>query len=181
MATKSKTSKTVSKSAANTADETIETKTQNIVPKDVDLNQYITVKNGFHGMLVYKSSKTGELFEWDSFGSEQEMELRELKSAKNSAKSFFINNWFMFDDEYAWVIDYLGLRQYYKHFLSVDNFDDIFKKTPQQLKAAIAELSAGQKSSLMYRAYELISDGTLDSIKQINAIEEALGIELIEK
>lgn len=180
MATKSKTSKTKT-ATATTADENIESKTQQIIPKDVDLNQYIPVKNGFHGVLVYRSSKTGELFEWDAFGSEQEMELRELKSAKNSAKAFFINNWFMFDDEYAWVIDYLGLRQYYKHFLSVDNFDDIFKKTPAQLKAAIAELSAGQKSSLMYRVFELISEGKLDSIKQINALEEALGIELIEK
>ena len=68
-----------------------------IVPKDIDMNQYVIVRNGFHGRLVYKSSRTGEKFVWDGFGTEQEMELKELRNAKNTSKGFFKNNWFMFD------------------------------------------------------------------------------------
>ena len=98
-----------------------------IVPKDVDPNQYITVRNGFQGRLIYISKKTGETFEWDGFGEEQEMELRELKAAKNSYnKAFYSNNWFMFNPEDEWVIDYLGVRQYYKNAVNVDEFDDMF-------------------------------------------------------
>lgn len=152
-----------------------------IVPKDIDVNQYITVRNGFHGMLVYKSARTGELFEWERFGDEQIMELRELKNAKSTAKKFFMNNWFLFDDEYAWVIDYLGVRQYYSKQISIDGFDDIFKLSPEKLRETVSAMSDGLKSSVAYRAFELMAAGEIDSIKQIRALEDALGFELTEK
>lgn len=150
-----------------------------IVPKDVDPSQYIIVRNGFQGILVYKSSRTGEVYKWDSFGAEQEMELRELRNAKNSAKAFFINNWFMFDED--WVVDWLGVRQYYKNAIPIDSFDDIFKLTPAKLKEAVSLLSKGQKRSVGYRATELIKSGEIDSRKKISALEEALGVSLTEE
>lgn len=150
-----------------------------IIAKDIDIHQYITVRNGFQGRLIYRSPKTRELFVWDSFGAEQEMELLELRNAKNSAKKFFINNWFMFEDE--WVVDYLGLKQYYQHALNIEDFDDIFKMSPSDIKKTINELSPGQKKSVAYRAKTLIDEGAIDSIKAINVIEDALGIELIER
>lgn len=58
------------------------------VKKDLNPNMMVTVKNGFNGTLVYKSKRTGEVFVWDSFGSEQEMELQDLKSAKNTYKAY---------------------------------------------------------------------------------------------
>lgn len=151
-----------------------------IVPKEVDLNTYITVYNGFQGGLVYKSRRTGETFKWDRYGSEQEMELKELKNAKNTHKQMFINNWFMFSKEDSWVIDYLGLNQYYKNAVSIDEFDNIFKLSPAKLKAAIGEMSKAQQKSVLYRASRLIESGEIDSRKTIAALEEALGVQLIE-
>jgi len=150
-----------------------------IVAKDIDPEQYVIVRNGFQGRLLYKSPRTGEKFVWSSFGSEQEMQLRELRNAKNSRKKFFINNWFMFDE--SWIVDYLGVKQYYKNAISIDKFDDIFKKSPEEVKKIIKGLSKGQKKSVAYRATELISSGEIDSMKMVSALEEALGIELIEK
>lgn len=155
--------------------------TGRIVPKEIDLHQYITVKNGFHGTLVYKSSRTGEIFMWDEFGAEQEMELQELRNAKSTSKSFFINNWFMFGDEFKWVIDYLGLGQYYRNAVDVEHFDEIVNQTPAVIKKTVKEMSDGQKQSLAYRAHEMIVNGEIDSRKVIAALEEALGIDLIEK
>ena len=152
-----------------------------IVPKEVDLNTYITVYNGFHGILNYRSKRTGELFSWESFGDDKQIELRELKDAKSSNKKMFINNWFMFDKDDSWVIDYLGVKQYYKHAIAIDEFDNIFKLTPAKLKAAIKEMSDGQKKSVLYRAATLIASGDIDSRKTIAALEEALGVELIEQ
>lgn len=153
-----------------------------IIPKDVDPNQYVTVRNGFQGRLIYISKKTGEVFEWDGFGEEQEMELRELKAAKNSYnKSFYTNNWFMFNEEDDWVIDYLGVRQFYKNAISVDDFDDIFDLPANELKKKINSLPEGQKKAVEYRARVLIGEQKIDSLKQISALEDALGIELIEK
>lgn len=152
---------------------------EKIIPKDIDLNQYITVRNGFHGRLVYKSSRTGEKFVWDRFGAEQEMELKELRNAKNSRKGFFRNNWFMFDDD--WVVDYLGVRQFYKNAVRIEDFDTIFSKPAAEIKKIVGSMSVGQKKSVAYRAFEMIANGEIDSRKTISALEESLGIELIEK
>lgn len=149
------------------------------IPRKIDNEQLIVVKNGFQGTLVYRSSRTGEVFVWDSFGSEQEMELRELKSAKNTYKKFFINNWFMFDDD--WVVDYLGLKQYYKNAIPVSEFDSIFEKPADELGDFIKGLSDGQRQSVAYRAKQLIAEKKIDSLKTIDALQDALNIELIEK
>lgn len=152
-----------------------------LTPKDVDINQYITVKSGFQGKLVYKSPRTGEKFVWENLGAEQELELKELRSAKASSdgKKFFVNNWFMFDDE--WVLDFLGVRQYYKNAIRLEDFDDFLLQPAATLKKSIQNLSPGQRKSIAYRAMQMITDGEIDSRKTISVLEEALGIELVEK
>lgn len=155
-----------------------EEKKQYTVKKNLDPSMYVTVKNGFNGTLVYKSRKTGEQFIWQSFGDEQDMELAELKAAKNSYKSFFINNWFLFDDPE--IVEWLGMGQYYKHALNSESFDKLFSKSPEEIEATINELSDGQKKSVIYRAKQLIASGEIDSLKVINALEKSLSVELIE-
>lgn len=150
-----------------------------IIPREIDDNQYVTVRNGFHGTLVYVSKRTGERFVWDEFGSEQDMELRELKNAKNSRKQFFVNNWFMFDE--SWIPKYLGMERFYKDAVSIEDFDDIFKMKPKELTKRIAAMSDGQKKSAAYRASELISQREIDSLSVIETLENALGVQLMEK
>lgn len=161
--------------------ESVETNTKPVIPKDVDPNQIITVINGFHGRLTYESPRTHEVYHWDEFEDEQEIELRELRNAKSSAKKFFINNWFMFNEDDAWVIDYLGLSQYYKNSISLKEFDSIFTKTPSEMEKVISKLSTGQKKSVAYRARQLVLAGEIDSNKAIAMLEKALGIELVER
>lgn len=150
-----------------------------IVPKDIDPEQYVTVRNGFQGRLVYVSKHTGERFVWDQFGAEQEMELRELKNAKNSYKKFFENNWFMFDED--WIVDYLGVQRFYRNAVRIEDFDEIFQKDAKTISEIISDMSGGQKKSVAYRARVLISDGAIDSNKAITALEESLGVELVER
>lgn len=148
------------------------------VKKNLDPGMYVTVKNGFNGTLVYKSKKTGERFIWEAFGDEQEIELAELKAAKNSYKSFFVNNWFLFDDPE--IVEWLGMNQYYKYALNSDSFDKLFEKSPEEIEKTVSTLSNGQKKSVAFRAKQLIAEGTIDSIKVITALEKSLSVELIE-
>lgn len=150
-----------------------------IIPKDIDPDQYVTVRNGFQGKLVYISKHTGERFVWDQFGAEQEMELRELKNAKNSYKKFFENNWFMFDED--WIVDYLGVQRFYRNAVRIEDFDEIFQKDAKTISEIISDMSDGQKKSVAYRARVLIADGAIDSNKAITALEESLGVELVER
>lgn len=163
----------------NEATEVSATTRKKISAKDIDMTQFVVVRNGFQGRLIYKSPRTGERFIWDEFGAEQEMELRELRNARNSAKKFFINNWFMFDED--WIIDFLGVKQFYKNAVSIDDFDSVFSKPADEIKTIIGDMSNGQKRSAAYRARQLIAAGEIDSNKAIAALEEALGTELIER
>lgn len=188
--TRSKVSKTISNTSEPRAVDTdiareestverTERKPQYKVKRDLDPNMIITVKNGFQGRLIYKSRRTQERFEWESFGDEQDMDLQELKNAKNASKAFFENNWFLIDDPE--VLEYLGVTQYYKYALNFNSFDDLFKMDADDIKKTIFRLSVGQKKSVAYGAKQLISDGIIDSIKVISALEDSLSIELIDR
>lgn len=174
------TNNTSQKARTTEQNEVVDTTTKKkLSAKDIDMHQYVTVRNGFQGRLFYKSSRTGEKFVWDGFGSEQEMELLELRNAKNSKKQFFINNWFMFDED--WIVDFLGVQQYYRNAVSVNQFDDIFANGADKIKEIVGGMSAGQKRSAAYRARQLIADGIIDSNKAITALEESLGVELVDR
>ena len=168
-----------STAAERPAAEVHETTKKPVVPKEIDPNQIITVRNGFQGRLVYKSKRTGERWSWESFGAEQDMELSELKNARNSNKKYFINNWFMFDED--WVIGYLGMRQYYKNSLNIQDFDQLFKKPVGEIEDIISKLSEGQRKSVAYRAKQLIAEEEIDSNRVINTLEKCLGVELVER
>lgn len=170
----------VSKVETVVAEPTVFVEEVHIEPKKIDPNQIITVYNGFHGAMYYRSRKTGELYQWDGFGDEQDMELSELKNAKSSSKKHFINNWFMFDEDDAWVIEYLGVGRYYKNAVSIDGFDDIFTKSPAEIAEIVNGMSAGQKRSAAYRAQQMIEGGEIDSMKKISVLENCLGVELVE-
>lgn len=171
---------------AETADATVNqeptsTEKVKIVPKEIDLNQTITVHNGFQGKLIYVSKRTGEVYEWHEFGAEQEIELKELRNAKNSNRDFFENNWFLFEEKDAWVIDFLGVQYYYKNAINLEDFDELFTKTAPEIEEIISKLSDGQKTSVGYRARQLVANGGIDSLSVISVLENGLGIELVER
>lgn len=149
------------------------------VKKNLDPATIVPVRNGFQGKLVYRSRRTGEEWIWNEFGDEQDIELSELKNAKNTYKRFFTDNWFMIDDPE--IIEYLGVEQYYRNALTVDGFDELFEETPDVIADRVAKLSGGQKRSVIYRAKQLIAEGGIDSLSVISALERSLGVELIER
>lgn len=141
----------------------------------------IVVRNGFQGTLIYISPRTNEKYVWEKFGDELEIELRELRNIKNSTKAFYENNWFMFPEEYSWVVDYLGLNAYYKNALQIEDFDEIFNKSPEEVQKIVENLSAGQKKSLSYKARLMIAEDKIDSLKLIDVLEKSLGVALVER
>jgi hypothetical protein len=141
-------------------------------------DDYVTVRNGFDGRLVYKSSKTGEKFVFERFGDEHDMEIQELKKARNDAKKFFANNWFLIDDPE--VIEYLGLSEYYKNAFSYDEFDQLADMTADEIAERMTKVSEGQKIAIAHHARRMIAEGKIDSMRAITALEKGLGVQLIE-
>ena len=89
MATETKTKSKTTKAAP--VEEVVEEVRKPIIAKDIDLSQLIVVRNGYQGRLVYKSPRTHEKFVWPEFGTEQMIELMELRNAKNTYKKYFVS------------------------------------------------------------------------------------------
>ena len=85
----------------------------------------------------------------------------------------------MFDE--PWVVDYIGMSQYYKFAISIQDFDKLFEKPAAEIGKIISKLSDGQKKSVAYRAKQLIAEDGIDSNRTIAALEKHLGTELIER
>ena len=65
--------------------------------------------------------------------------------------------------------------------MSVNQCDDIFANGADKIKEIVCGMSAGQKRSAAYRARQLIAEGAIDSNKAITALEESLGVELVDR
>lgn len=182
MATTKKTTTTKAKATVDTAVETKveEVVSKTIIPKEVDVTMEIPVRSAYQGDMSY-INRHGEIYEWKEFGDVQYLELAELRIAKNTAKKFFVKNYFTFDEGYEWVPEYLGIGGLYKNCLSADRFDDLFDEPIEKMQKDIYSMTDAQKETVKYRAYALIENGTIDSRKVISALEECLGVELVEK
>lgn len=144
--------------------------------RDFRPDEYVTVRNGYDGCLIYRSSKTGEKFVFENFGDTHDIEIQELKKARNDAKAFFRNGWFLIDDPD--VITYLGLGEYYKNAFTYEDFDKLAEMTPEEISEKIAKVSPGQRETIAHRARTMIADGRIDSHRAIAALEQGLGVQL---
>lgn len=171
---------TTRKVEANTerVERTVEKKPETKKRRTFQHDEYVTVRNGFQGKLVYKSSRTGEKYVFEKFGDEHEMEIQELKKARNDSKKFFESNWFLIDDPE--VIDYIGVREYYKDALTYDEFDKLQDMTAEEISERLSNVSEGQKISIAHHARALVKEGKIDSIKAITVLEKCLGVGLVD-
>lgn len=102
-------------------------------------------------------------------------------AAPQRHKKFFDHNWFVFDEEYDWVIDFLGVRAFYNNIINLEGIDALLKKTPKKIEKELATLTNGQKRTVAYRAMEMIRNKEIDSLSVIEVLEKGLGIALVER
>lgn len=151
--------------------------------KKIPLDTMIPCRSGVQGILVYVSKKIiGYSIEWDAYGSVEYLELSELLSMKNTSKSFYVNNWIFFEDteEYSAVdiYEFLEVTKYFENAIIGEDLDNIFLKTPKEITKIVSKLSRGIKDTIAAKARILIDAKELDSTNRIEALEEALDVEL---
>lgn len=148
----------------------------------------VVVQSNVHGGLIFINRRTGDKTEWDNFGDKQTLTMGDLRSMKGSQRAFFENNWIFVDsiDEEGYedvtpedVYKALLVTQYYKESLTPDNFGALFRMKPEEIKTRARRLSEDGRTNLIVAANDAIRNGTLDSLRSIRAIEEALNCELV--
>lgn len=149
----------------------------------------VVVQSNVHGALIFINRRTGDRTEWDHFGDKQTLTMGDLRSMRGSQRGFFENNWIFVDrvDEDGYeditpedIYKTLMVTQYYKDTLTPDNFNEFFNLSATEIKDRIYRMSAAAKTNLIVAANDGIRNGTLDSLRAIHAIEEALSCELVK-
>jgi hypothetical protein len=148
----------------------------------IPLDTLVPCRSGVQGTLIYISKKiNGYQIEWDSYGSVEYVELGELLSMRNTSRSFYVNNWIFFEDtdDYSAleIYEFLEVSKYYENAILGEELDEIFNKSPEDIKKIVSKLSKGVKETVAAKAKSLIDSGELDSGNRIKALEEALNVE----
>ena len=144
---------------------------------DIPLTRRVLCKSSVPGKLIYVSQRqAGYRIVWNDIGSEEYVEFGELLSMRNTQPKFFSNCWIIPQDED--VIKRLNIQDYYKNMFDVDNVDSFFDKPTKQFKEDLQKVPKGVGDAIVKKAMEKIDNGTLDSMKKIQAIEDTFKIEL---
>ena len=191
MATRNSTAKKTTSPAKKIAEDvvSVETTKAPVVKKAVKLDDsvLISVKSNTFGGLLFVNPRTGDKTEWSGCGDVQTLTMGDLRAMKGTQRAFFENQWIFivgvdesgYDDVTAEdIYKNLMVTQYYKNILDPDNFIEIFSWEPHRIKETISMMSDGAKMNLVVAANTCIEDGTLDSLRKIQVLEECLGCEL---
>jgi len=82
--------------------------------------------------------------------------------------------------EDANVLRKLGVERYYKNALTTENFDEVFKWTPDEIREKVPKMSEGMRDSIRIRAKEMLKADQLDSRAMIKALNDVLDCDLEE-
>jgi len=130
------------------------------------------------GKVLYKSKKTGAEWVLTEYGDTDQIEVSELITMKNAHPRYLKEPWLMIlDDD---VVNYLGLSKLYKNVLDPDELDELFKISNKKFEKILKDAPRGMKQLIVGTAKQKLENGTFDSIKKKELIEETFGIELSE-
>lgn len=140
------------------------------IPKAPNMDELIRVISLRPNPLTYASrTQIGYELQWDEYGSEQWIEYRELINMKNSQSAFFKKNWIICDME---VLQALRVDMHYKNMIDVDNLEELFEKTVEEIKHIISISSDGVKQLIFDKALNMYKNDELDSIKIKTMLKE---------
>lgn len=148
--------------------------------KKVEPTDEVTVVSCYYGGLKYRNKNTGYVAEWGQFGDSVIMTVGELSAMRNGQRAFFENQWILLTGDNAdAVISYLQLDKYYQDITSVQDIDNLFLGTPDELPGVLARFSPSAKETIARRAHEKIENKELSDINVIRALESSLGFDLL--
>ncbi len=150
-----------------------------LAEKKFDMTTPIRCRSVRQNDLIYKATN-GIIYTWNGFGDIRELPYQEVLSMKSRRSSFLYEPWLIIEDE-----DLLKTKEFAGEFDKMyqvySDFEDprtFFNRKPSEIRKVLEDAPNGLKDLIMYNAGDYITNGTLDSIGVINAIDDVLGTQL---
>ncbi|OME41418.1 hypothetical protein [Paenibacillus odorifer] len=146
--------------------------------KKINPDTPISCKSIVNGELIYISKKSGNQYLWHEFGEIIDVEMADLIQMKQHDRKIMFEPWMIIEDEAAAVE--LGVSKLYSEFISLENVEEVFSLTAEDLREKLIKLPNGMKRIIGEKSKQLIDNEKIDPTrKQIKALEEALNIDLM--
>ena len=141
-------------------------------PTDGILCRSVTV-----GRLWLKGRRSGELYNWVAYGDTLEVEYRDLVTLIRSKSSYIYNPYFVIEDE-DFLAEFPEVEKFYNDQYSIKELMEIFDLPISQMVEVIQTLPKGANTTLRSLASTMVTNGGIDSVQRIRALDEVFGTEL---
>lgn len=129
------------------------------------------------GGLFMEGAKTKMVYEWSEYGDITYVEYADLASAVRVRSSYIFSPCFMIDDD-DFVEEFPQLKKFYTENYSVNDLETILSYPVDRMIEEIGLLPKTAIESLKVMSASAISDGTLDSVAKIKALDDFFGTNL---
>lgn len=128
--------------------------------------------------VSYKDSKTLDMYEWDEIGHVEYMTFETLKNMWRNNKGYFKNMWLKPNDDR--VINKFGLVKTFEKYEYLMDASNYTKKNIGAVCDVISNTPNGLKFAICDKIKSLVVSGEVADVSVIKALENRLGIDLIE-
>lgn len=128
------------------------------------------------GRLCLEGGATHMVYRWMDYGSEAEIEYKDLANAVRSHHKIVFNPSIIIEDE-DFVNEFIELKKFYTEKFTLKELTDILYMNEDKMAEAISVLPSGAKDQLINIISTKVSNGELDSVKKIKALENILKVD----
>ena len=145
-------------------------------PRQFNQNDLILCRSVTAGWLGV-SGKSGQYYTFYNLGDECEIEYQDLFALKSRRSRYLYDPLFIIEDEELlenprWA----DIKKFYDEKLySMEDVDYILNLSPNKFKSTLETLPKGLAKTVQVEVAKRIEDGTFDSLKKINIIDEVFG------
>ena len=137
----------------------------------------VSCRSVVQGGLFMEGLKTKMDYSWTDYGDVTEVEYRDLVAAVRSKSRFVFNPWFIIEDE-DFLNEYPQVKQFYDSSYTVKDLIKILDMPAEKMIEEIKKLPKGAVDTIKSLAAKQVSNGTLDSVSRIKALDEYFGTDL---
>lgn len=155
----------------------IDRKTINSIPED----ELIPVKSVYRGGFVYKSKKTGNIYEWSTPGQIIDMSWGEIVFLNSGEHKNFLTKPFLIieDGRAITILRFVDLYKKIASIIGTDLYDALNNRDKMKVLCKKAK-ETKMELLLADRLSELNKEGSFDSNSAISIAEKILGIQIAE-
>lgn len=129
------------------------------------------------GGLFIEGPKTGMIYRFIDYGDECEIEYRDLVALVRSKSSYVYHPYMIIDDE-DFIAEFPQIVKFYNDQYSMKDLRAILNLDVYAMTETIKKLPSTAIESLKIIAATQISNGNIDSISKVRALNEIFGTEL---